>query len=57
MTAGAEDRFEAPAGTIVEIYQDLPEAPWPRDGEGNLAFRNDRFDIDDHTARTEVRHG
>lgn len=57
MTRGAEDRFEAPAGTIVEISQDLPEAPWPRDGEGNLAFRNDRFDIDDHTARTEVRHG
>lgn len=57
MTRGAEDRFEAPAGTNVELSQDLPEALWPRDGEGNLAFRNDRFDIDDHTARTEVRHG
>ena len=57
MTRGAEDRFEAQAGTNVELSQDLPEALWPRDGEGNLAFRNDRFDIDDHIARTEVRHG
>jgi len=43
-----------PDGNGVELYVDRPESDWPRDGAGQLAMVNRRFDLqrllDDHPA-------
>ena len=38
----------------VELYDDLPGAQGPRDADGNLTMRNDRFSIDEFVAKTEA---
>jgi catechol 2,3-dioxygenase len=38
----------------VELYDDLPDAQWQRDADGNLTMRNDRFSIDDFVAEMEA---
>jgi catechol 2,3-dioxygenase len=45
-----------PDGNGVELYYDLPGALWPRDADGNLTMRNDRFSVDDFVAETEAGH-
>lgn len=34
-----------PDGNGVELYRDLPEAEWPRDGQGALAMLTRRLDL------------
>ncbi|WP_209425257.1 VOC family protein [Pararhodobacter sp. SW119] len=38
----------------VELYVDLPAAQWPRDAQGRLILRNDRFSVDDFIAETDA---
>jgi len=46
-----------PDGNGVELYYDLPGAQWPRDADGNLTMRNDRFSVDDFVAEAEASLG
>ncbi|MEO0486193.1 MAG: VOC family protein [Pseudomonadota bacterium] len=47
--------FDDPDGNGIELYWDRPRDQWPHAQNGDIAFRNTRFDVDSFIAgRTEL---